>query len=176
MLRPMNANETAPQASDRLKRIKTLSQILKVLFMFYFVILGLFLILTRKDAGSWTVCDQTYSKLSEVPSNVSLVIAIGGCLSLLMATAFYQLLNLYEKGVIFAQENVRLYKRLGYLAFSMGLLNVCAPVVATGHLGIFPTLFGIAGSPWVVGGLFVIIISSIMDEGRKIQEEQELTV
>jgi hypothetical protein len=31
-------------------------------------------------------------------------------------------------------------------------------------------------SPWIIGGLFVVVISRIMDEGRKIQEEQELTV
>ena len=31
-------------------------------------------------------------------------------------------------------------------------------------------------SPWILGGLFIVVISRIMDEGRKIQEEQELTV
>jgi len=31
-------------------------------------------------------------------------------------------------------------------------------------------------SPWVMGGIFMIVVSHIMDEGRKIQEEQELTI
>jgi len=46
----------------------------------------------------------------------------------------------------------------------------------TGRL-VFPMiLFEAFGSPWVMGGLFGIMVSYIMEEGCKLREEQELTV
>jgi hypothetical protein len=105
-----------------------------------------------------------------------LLAGIGGGLNLLAAATFYRLLNLYEKGIIFSAANVRLLGRIGHLGFSYGLLNVCGPVIISGKLIIPDFLVAAASSPWVIGGLFVVVISHIMDEGRKIQEEQELTV
>jgi hypothetical protein len=53
---------------------------------------------------------------------------------------------------------------------------VVSPVVSSGLLSFPGLLFAILGSPWIVGGLFGIMISFIMGEGCKMREEQELTV
>jgi hypothetical protein len=127
-------------------------------------------------SGTWRVFGDSYTDFSDVPAVVKLLAGIGGGLNLLAAMTFYRLLNLYEKGIIFSAANVRLLGRIGHLVFSFGLLNVCGPVIISGKLSILEFIVAVVSSPWVIGGLFIVVISHIMDEGRKIQEEQELTV
>jgi hypothetical protein len=174
----MNANENSSKANARLNRIKRISRIIKVMFLFYIVLgtLILMVFMKKAGAGTWRVFDNSYTNISDVPAMVKLLAGIGGGLNLLAAVTFYRLLNLYEQGIIFSAANVHLLGRIGHLVFSCGLLNVCGPVIISGNLSIPEFLVATVGSPWVIGGLFVTVISRIMDEGRKIQEEQELTV
>jgi hypothetical protein len=175
----MNANEISPRAGARLNRIKRISQIIKVMFLFYLVLGTLILMVFVKKAGSggtWRVFGGSFTSLSDIPAVVTLLAGVGGGLRLLAAATFYRLLNLYEKGIIFSAANVRLLKRIGYLVFGCGLLNVCGPVIISGKLSVFQLLVAAVSSPWVIGGLFLVMIAWIMDEGRKLQEEQELTV
>jgi hypothetical protein len=188
----MNANEISPKANVRLNRIKIVSRVLKVLFLLSFVCLGYlghFLpFVHRTPDGFWRVVWGTYAKFSEVPLAAKLIVALGVGVLLASIITCYQLLSLYEKGVIFSARNVQLLGRIGCLAVGYGLLGACGPALmsAWNHwigvetfLSVNSFLLGIYGfltSPWIIGGLFLIVISFIMDEGRKIQEEQELTV
>jgi hypothetical protein len=171
----MNTNEIPRKANPRLGRIKQLSHFLKLLFWIYFVVLGLAL-----AAGQVVmpihVGHQAFGSLREIPAGLKIYEAFRCALYLLAVVVFYRLLNLYEKGIIFSAENVSHIRRLGELAVFYGVVTACLPVFESGGIP-WPILpMNILFSPWLIVGCLTIIIAWIMDEGRKIQEEQELTV
>ncbi|HSY20423.1 MAG TPA: DUF2975 domain-containing protein [Candidatus Acidoferrales bacterium] len=105
------------------------------------------------------------------------------------------LFRFYERGLIFATGTIRCIKTLGFLCvinWSAGLAlrqlssPPVVPVTPPGaiirmasssySMGFFS--FSIAGInvSLLLAGIIIVIIAWIMDEGRKIQEEQELTV
>jgi hypothetical protein len=108
-----------------------------------------------------------------------------------------RLFRLFERGLIFAAETIRCFKILALLCVigwilallieslpgppfpSHAALPPGATIVHTSvsHFGFFSFEFGIGvnfGLLFV--GITIFLIAWIMDEGRKIQEEQELTV
>ena len=187
----MNVNEICPKASTRLNRIKKISRVLKVLFLLSLLCLvwrGYFLPFVQRMPDGWSVVWGTYATFSDAPLFAKLIVVLAVGVLLAAFITCYQLLNLYEKGIIFSARNVQLLGRIGCLAFGYGLLKVWGPVLIStwnAWIGVSacpllnPVLCGIPAflsSPWIIGGLFVVVISHIMDEGRKIQEEQELTV
>jgi hypothetical protein len=186
----MNANEISPKADARLNRIKTISRVLKVLLLPFLLCLvgsGYLKPFAHRtpDGYVWLVWG-TYSTFSDAPLVAKMVAVLAAGVFLAAGITCYQLLNLYEKGIIFSARNVQLLGRIGYLAFGYGLLNVWGPVPLMiwyawmqSHSPLNSVLWKILesfSSPWIIGGLFVVVIARIMDEGRKIQEEQELTV
>ncbi len=111
-----------------------------------------------------------------------------------------KLFHFYERGLIFASETVRCIKFLGFLCATQWILEVIhhflfvyylfplsqstpPPKVAANirdasfnstpffSLPIWNINFGT-----LLAGIVIVLIAWIMDEGRKIQEEQELTV
>jgi hypothetical protein len=161
----MNTNEISPKASPRLNRIQKISHILKVCVFFYFVAPLCALAFNLKNihsaSGTISIFNHAYASTLDIPKPMYLLWATGTAVYLLGVISFYRLLCLYEKGAIFSGANVSEMKKLG------------------GYLGgfIFPwvLLEGFV-SPWIVVGGAIYIVAWIMDEGRKIQEEQELTV
>jgi hypothetical protein len=176
----MNAAEIAPKTGNaRLNRIQKISRRLKVCVLLYFVVpLGLIALNLKSvhvASGMVSIFDHPYASVSDIPAPMYVLYAIGTGLYLLGAISFYRLLNLYEKGVIFSEANVREMKRLGTYLAVYGIVAVTADAIYIG--GISPlTLVGFVASPWIVGGGAINLVAWIMDEGRKIQEEQELTV
>ena len=170
-----------------MNRIKIVSRVLKILFPLYVVFRGT-LPLGKTPDGFWVYNYGTYATLANVPLFVKLMVGLSIGLFLMAIITCYQLLNLCEKGIVFSARNVQLLGRIGCLTLGYGLLGVWGRVLFSAWrrwIGESP------GSPWdlipwgfceflispcVIGGLFVAVISWIMDEGRKIQEEQELTV
>ena len=81
-----------------------------------------------------------------------------------------------EKGFVFCRDNVRCIRSIGWLL-------VAAPLLRVGF-ELSKVIWSVDGTGiliWnlpndLLKGFFVIFIAWIMDEGRKIQEEQELTV
>jgi hypothetical protein len=69
-------------------------------------------------------------------------------------------------------------RHLGYLAVACALLKACASAFLPneGILFVPAMLFNVVFSPWFFAGLFAIVVTWIMDEGRRIEEEQRLTV
>ena len=174
----MNANEISPKTSSRLNRIRKISRNLKVCVLIYFVPLCLMALNFKSvhmATGMVSVFNHPYASVSDIPATMYALGAIGMGIYLLGVISFYRLLNLFEKGVIFSAANVLEIKRLGTYLACYGILAVTADAFYSG--GISPlTLLGFVASPWIVGGGAINIVAGIMDEGRKIQEEQELTV
>ena len=175
----MNANEISSSEkpiNSSLPRVVKISRVLKAMLLIYLFVMPLLVIATSQKGISWGFNGQIYSSFSAVPTGGKIICVLSTGIDLLAVIAFYRLLNLYEKGIFFSFQNVRLFRALGYLAFGEGLIRVVEPVVSSGLLNFMNLLFVAIGSPWIVGGLFGIMISFIMEEGCKIREEQELTV
>jgi Protein of unknown function (DUF2975). len=190
----MNANEISPKANVRLNRIKIISRALKILFLLFFFFSFGHLpfwgvpFAWKTSDGLWFVVHGTYTTFSDAPLVAKLFVGLGIGVVLAAIITGYQLLNLYQKGIIFSAKNVQLLGRIGLLAFGYGLLSICGPTLLSiwnnwvnnqsGLMGnnIIRGVTALLISPWILGGLFLVVISHIMGEGRKIQEEQELTV
>ncbi|MGH7950868.1 MAG: DUF2975 domain-containing protein [Limisphaerales bacterium] len=94
----------------------------------------------------------------------------------------YKLFDLYSKGELFTAKIVHNIRRVSYGYFLMALAGFISRIVSI-H---FPTtelqVAKIMCSEWqwlftsLFPGFLILFIAWIMDEGRKIQEEQELTV
>jgi hypothetical protein len=182
----MNANKNA---SERLKRIEDVSRIVR------FAVLAL-LVLSVGDS-LLTLFWLAPQWVEQQPLQAAL-----GVLMQLVLWAWYwnlaDLFHLYQRGLIFARQTIRCIKLLGLLCVIYGLFTSAwraanylfpAPhsrmvppgVLITFHKSYIITgLFSFTLNGFNVGlllaGIIIVIIAWIMDEGRKIQEEQELTV
>ena len=176
----MTANEPFPKTSRRLNRVQKISRILKVCVLFYFVVplcvLAFHLKSIHLAAGTVSIFNHPYANASDISKPMYLLWATGTAVYLLGVVSFYRLLCLYEKGSIFSRANVLEMKKLGSYLAGYGILAVAANVIYAGGI-VFPwvLLEGIV-SPWIVAGGAVYLVAWIMDEGREIQEDQELTV
>ena len=177
----MNTNGIVPQSKNtRLNRIQKISRILKVCVLFYFVVPLCVVAFNLKSihmaSSMVSIFNHPYASASDIPGPMIVLCAIGTGVYLLGVISFYRLLCLYEKGVFFSEANVSEMKRLGSYLVGYGILAVAANVIYTGGIALPWTLLDVAASPWIVVGGAIYIVAWIMDEGRKIQEEQELTV
>jgi hypothetical protein len=87
----------------------------------------------------------------------------------------YRLFGLYSRGVMFGEANVRYIKWLGYWMIGAWLISMPIQLLqflqnTTGRNFQF-TLDG-----YFFGGVLVLLLAWIMEEGKKLQEEQSLTV
>ena len=186
----MNANEISPKTNARLNRIQIVSRLFRLLIGFVAVCLALIACLAL--AQSINVClggkavhgeSMTVQVLSpgELPANfqsradtvtglpwaVVLLIAVRLGLIAYGIIALNRLFKLYERGIIFAKENVRCVNAQGWSMAGCGLIQIALQLFWA-HKNFSLYRLGI--------GLLILLIAWIMDEGRKIQEEQELTV
>ena len=181
----MNTIEMSPKIGSRLNRIKTVSRIFRVitsiLVVIWALLAALFVLGSVKYAlggGGQPVPGtmqfhisfsphQTYT----VPFHISLPVFLLGAVQLFLSGFGLILLNrlfrLYERGYFFKTENIRCIKFLGLIIVGIWLTKTILELMARQN--------NIEGSGLVYGGL-VVFIAWIMDEGRKISEEQELTV
>jgi Protein of unknown function (DUF2975) len=181
----MNANEISSKANPRLNRIRTVSRFVKYTtfaFLIFSVVMSFFMFLSLPSsfakAGGWC----------------ALFFVLFQIVVCIWYWNLIRLFRCYERGLIFAAETIRCIKILGFLAVIGGMLNAVLrflpkppPVVfppGTTHsashiirVGFFNFDFG-TGFDFglLLGGVVIVLIAWIMDEGRKIQEEQELTV
>lgn len=176
----MNTNESTQKANPRLNRIKIISQILKACVLIYLLAPLCFLAFSLHSlhlaCGTVSMFNHPYASTAAIPESMYVLSGIGVGIYLLGVISFYRLLCLYEKGVIFSGANVSEMRKLGGCLVSYGILGVTANVVYAGGI-VFPlVLLEGAASPWLVVGGATFLVSWIMNESRKIQEEQELTV
>ena len=176
----MNTNEISPKTNPRLKRIQKVSRILKVCVLISFI-LSLCTIaygFEHSPRGMVSIYGQAY-EVSDIPMSMVILTAAGTGFFLLGYICLYRLFCLYEKGVIFSEANVLQIKRLGICLICSGGIAVAATIIRAVDAGMILSwwaLFRVPLSPWVIIGGTIYVIAWIMNEGRKIQEEQELTV
>ena len=177
----MNANEISPKTNNlRLKRIKKVSRILQYCVVLYFivplVVIAFEFRTVHPAKGTISIFNHSYASNADIP-NIMFVLSGAGLLAYFLGvSAFARLLNLYEKGLFFAAANVWQIKKISCCMAAYGFLAILANIIYAGGI-LFPLVLsdGLA-CPWLVAGGAVYVVAWIMDEGRKIQEEQELTV
>ncbi len=128
------------------------------------------------EAPSWLPLNSRLLALSGgVPAIIIMVLALIG---------LKRLFSLYERGIYFQSENVALFRLLGKLAF----WSVLADVLNKTVLDLARTINNPPGERILSIGLssdhlklmlvavIIMIIAMVIDEGRKIQDEMQLTV
>jgi hypothetical protein len=181
----MNANENSPKASPRLNRIKKVSANLRAFFHFCAVVGAI--------AGVWQIVSEPLELIFHQPilhqTNVGNKFGLEGCITLTWAVGAwfaYRLFFLYARGDLFSAEIVRCIRRIGFVGILLGLERFFLDVafgVSSHSLARLPMLY-LAGLPVffllllssVIPGFAIVVIAWIMDEARKNQEEQELTI
>ncbi|MGA2242377.1 MAG: DUF2975 domain-containing protein [Verrucomicrobiota bacterium] len=109
----------------------------------------------------------TYSSPFKIPVVVLVLAFLRAGLFFVGALVLFWLLDLFEAGKFFTGQNVHYIKLLGWFVLSDWVVLRLLDVLAHG-LSPDPVELAV--------GLLIVLIAWIMDEGRKIQEEQELTV
>ncbi len=172
----MNATEITPKsAKSRIDRIKIVSRIFRVLIIVSAILTSLLVLagwlgwLKILPHGMTVMFSehQTYAWPYEIPMPVLALASIKFGLFGFCALILCRLLRLYEQGRYFTAQNVAYIRFLGCYLLLDWVVTLLLELQAR-QAGVFLTqLFVAAG---------IIFVAWIMDEGRKIQEEQELTV
>jgi hypothetical protein len=108
-----------------------------------------------------------YSSPSEMPPTIFWLMVVKQGLAFFAGGVMLRLFWLYGKGILFTAKNVNCLRFLGYyFIIDWFINNQMQGLLRDMDLSTTP----------VFVGCFIIFFAWIMDEGRKIQEEQELTV
>ena len=176
----MNANAISPRSNLRLKQIQNRSRIFKRTFLTAVIVFGIFGIIS-------VVAMMSLGKGH--PDVMQILLPglkyVGWAVTSLFA---YRLFSAYAGGDLFAPAAVQRIRWLGICIVLVGVGNGGIALLATllaAYQAAVPLAFSLMVSVMVVclqvffnavPGLAIIFIAKVMDEGRKIQEEQELTV
>ena len=178
----MNANEISLKVNSLLNRIQKISTFLRIVFFASAVTFGFIGILGY--GYEITLAGVHHPRLSFY-LNLS---SLGRAVECWFA---YKLFSCYVRGDLFSPTAVRYIQWIGIISLLMGIGNVFDALHRQLHNGWFQS---VNSSPWIVEiilylqmilfhlvhnlvtGFVILFIAWIMDEGRKIQEEQELTV
>jgi len=110
---------------------------------------------------------HVYASPGEMPQNVLALSLVKTALDLAALAVLFALFGLYARGILFSARNV-LYLRLQGYYFILGFVvdYQLGAALRDVHLSVAP----------LFSGLIIIFVAWIMDEGRKMKEEQELMV
>ena len=175
----MNANEISLKVNSLLNRIQKISTFLRIIFFASAVTFGFIGILGYGLA------------IAGVQPSLSFYLNLSSLGRALECWFAYKLFSSYVRGDLFCPTAVRYIRWIGIISLLMGIGNVFDALHRQLHNGWFQS---VNSSPWIVEitlylqmilfhlvhnlvtGFVILFIAWIMDEGRKIQEEQELTV
>ena len=151
----MNTKHISPKANSRIDRIKKVSWFFRIIF------------LTATLLGAiWTL---TAIYPCVVQRTLGDALFLGFTLTVTLGVwNGYKLFYNYSQGDLFTSKSIQSIRWIGYSCVLLGLQTPVSSAVA--HFGLNNPLFAL------FAGFIIIFIAWIMDEGRKIQEEQELTV
>jgi len=99
--------------------------------------------------------------------------------------ALRRLFGLYRLKIIFSGDNVRCYRMLGllmigasgfFMPLGEGITTMALTLGNPPGQRVFSIGFGSPGIEMILVGFIIIVISWIMEEGRKIEEDRTLTV
>jgi hypothetical protein len=192
----MNANEIAPKTNLRMNRIRTVSRIAKI------VMLGLLIFTLYFPIRTYIFQSLSPSFKRGGFSLPDVLLTISQIILWIWYWKLSRLFRLYEQGLIFSAQTIRCIKILGILcAVGWALMTLLqflphpllpsqstqthppeatvikGVMVSSYRMGFFSFNFGTGiNFGLLFAGIVIVLIAWIMDEGRKIQEEQELTV
>ena len=122
--------------------------------------------------GSGEVCrmvvlQQVYSSPAEMPEGVIWPVSLKKALEFFAVVMLLRLFWLYSRGILFSDKNITCFRVQGYVLIINCFIDLeLQRWVHASEVSLTPVLMG----------FLIIFVAWIMDEGRKIQEEQELTV
>jgi hypothetical protein len=173
----MNANKISPKANARMSRIKKIIRVIRFLISATIIFAIVFGSVFLADLAGVHIIPSgvkisfspllTYSSPFKIPVVVLVLAFLRAGLFFVGALVLFWLLDLFEAGKFFTGQNVHYIKLLGWFVLSDWVVLRLLDVLAHG-LSPDPVELAV--------GLLIVLIAWIMDEGRKIQEEQELTV
>jgi hypothetical protein len=108
-----------------------------------------------------------YESPGEMPPTILALWIVKSCLGFFCAGMMLRLFRLYGHGILFSAKNVNCIRFLGWWLIIDWIIDYQMQ-------GLLMDM-SLSTTPAIVG-LMIIFVAWIMDEGRKIQEEQELTV
>ena len=177
----MNTNKNSPKANVRMNRIQKVSKCIRLFLQYGFPLLVVGILVLTYLAGSHKITLPEPSRQSEAGSG-SVSIAHAGAielwtvLSLIVYLFWYRtalkLFGFFEEGILFTAETVRCIQILGGIYFARFLVQLGLYFIV-----LSPDIHWLgAGSSDLFTGFLIIFIGWLIDEARKIQEEQVLTV
>jgi hypothetical protein len=170
----LTRNLVYPQAA-RLQRIQNISFWVQVLMVISLGLVGYTLLVFFMgwpwfgDAHARIVISHShiYTAPAEMPDSIFYLWLVQVAWAGFGYWVVFSLFTLYRRGIFFSAKNVRHIYSLGnYLIVNWAINYQMQGTLRDMDLSLNPLLVG----------LLIIFVSWIMDEGRKIQEEQELTV
>jgi hypothetical protein len=190
----------SPDTEAKLERVRKYSTGLRKLFNFFRVIItiasffALLIVLTRgtsEASASFAVFDREFTG-DEITWTLKTLVVLWVLIVFGVAQKFLRhlatLFDLYSQGQIFTADNVYQIRQIGITVFLFcagGFFSAIAKLVllALGRpLGSSPQApdtigLGLDGPLWaILGGIIIVVISWIMDVGREMREEADLTV
>lgn len=184
----MNTTKTTPKPSNTgLVRIRIVSRIATLIAIGFVLSTIWFLFRVWVLHGTPVLFDKFNASSARASGRYPLFLLVGvlSLASPLLLCIWYgklaQLFHLFGRGLILTVKTVRCIRFLGALCMINGLL------VSTLHfllqdqpsqqMGFFSFSFGwgIDFGPFLAGTI-IVLVAWIMDEGRKMREEQELTI
>jgi Protein of unknown function (DUF2975) len=196
----MNANENSIQSSAKLKQIQTVSRVAKFLALGFLIFSAGFMLLMLSEKAAMLFrhppAAAPVGQSGDFALNLMRALAAWG-FQIVLCVWYWKLSRLfrcYERGLIFAAESIRCIKVLGALFLWGGMFTAIIdalpkpppPILQSGvtlvqthayHMGFFRFDFGTGiNFGLLLAGAVIVLIAWIMDEGRKLQEEQALTV
>ncbi len=119
------------------------------------------------DSYRVVVVQKVFSSVKEMPPEIFWLWVVQQALNWFGGLMLLRLFWLYSKGIIFAEKNITCIRVQGYCLIISCLIDLeMHGVIRENSVSLNPMIYG----------LLIIFIAWVMDEGRKIQEEQELTV
>lgn len=176
----MNTNEIPPKADSRMKRIQKFSAVLRTFFRVAAVLAAI--------GGLVNIsCALPVVHLLKPLSLQLHNFVFSGVTSLIWAVGLWlcgKLFMHYARGDLFSPKIVSCIRQIGWVGIlkgvmggtSMFLIMLWRPSPASISLAMAAPMSFLTMLLSIVPGIALICVAWVMDEGRKIQEEQELTV
>jgi len=172
----MNTDETVAKIpGSRLGRIKSASRIFQFLIGF-FLLCGIYWLIAflfhlpffgQNHVRILVAPGHLYDSPADVPSAIFALWLVKISFGFASTLALFALFQLYARGILFSAKNVMIIRVFGYCT----IIDWVIDYQMQGNLHDM----SLSMTPLFVG-LLIIFIAWVMDEGRKIREEQELTV
>ena len=175
---------------DRTKAISTITMLSKRLRIMTFVVLmstWVIFALVAKFNGIATLLPVPKNMTVDLSMLSSLSLVLVYILAAIKPAAFipvlyflYKLFALYQEGRVFTPDNIKLIHLIGFSLMAIDLIfilqsGLTGPVLS--WLGVVEPYFSFdIAISYLIIGLFVELISRVMDMGRQLQEYQDLIV